>query len=229
MKHMEPISDLDPERPACLSAQAALQRLLDGEDAWDSPDAAAHRDGCVACREELALARSLSRLSAPVVVPAEMSTRILNASVTAHRRRRIVRLTAAGLALAASVAIAVVVLRTPQPITPEPAPLVVVPVPKDDVALATPQKPLGESVSDARDAIVTLTKRTATEPRDRFTRLLPEPKLGERPDAGEGLEPLADARTGAARSVEPIRDSAMRAVNFFLKAADPPSRKKDVQ
>ena len=45
---------------------------------------------------------------------------------------------------------------------------------------------------------------------------------------GEGLEPLADARTGAARSVEPIRDSARRAVNFFLRAADPPSR-KDVQ
>jgi hypothetical protein len=229
MKHMEPISDHDSERPACLPARSALQRLLDGEAEWDSPGAAAHREGCVDCREELTLARSLWRLSAPVVVPAEMSTRILNASVTAHRRRRIVRMAAAGLALAASVAIAVVVLRPPQPVTPEPAPLVVVPTPRDEVALAPPQKPLGESVSEARDAIVTLTRRTTTEPRDRFTRLLPEPKLGERPDAGEGLEPLADARTGAARSVEPIRDSAMRAVNFFLKAADPPSRKKDVQ
>ena len=170
MKHMEPISELDPERPACQPAQAAVQRLLDGEAEWDSPDAATHRESCVACREELTLARSLSRLSAPVVVPAEMSTRILNASVSAHRRRRAARMAAVGLALAASVAIAIVVLRPPQPVTPEPAPLVAVPAPKNDVALATPQKPLGDSVSDARDAIVTLTKRTATEPRDRFTR-----------------------------------------------------------
>jgi hypothetical protein len=99
------------------------------------------------------------------------------------------------------------------------------PAPKaNEVALTPPQKPLGESVTEARDAFVTLTVRTATEPRDRITQLLPEPKLADRPDMVEGLEPLADARSGAARSVEPIRDSALRAVNFFLKAADPPHR-----
>jgi hypothetical protein len=35
---------------------------------------------------------------------------------------------------------------------------------------------------------------------------------------------LADARTGAAKSVEPLRNSARRAVNLFLRAADPPNR-----
>jgi hypothetical protein len=66
--------------------------------------------------------------------------------------------------------------------------------------------------------------RTAAETRDGSARLLPSPKMPELPDTGEHLEPLADARTGAARSVEPLTSSARRAVNFILGAADPPSR-----
>ena len=84
-----------------------------------------------------------------------------------------------------------------------------------------PPKPLGDSVTEARDALVSLTKRTATETRDRSASCMPDPKLPDMPDAGDGLEPLADARTGAARSVEPIRDSARRAVNFFLRGRRP--------
>ena len=54
--------------------------------------------------------------------------------------------------------------------------------------------------------------------------LFPNPKLKDMPEPGEGLEPLADARAGAAKSVEPIRTSARRAFNLFLRAADPPNR-----
>src|SRR5262245_50567332 len=224
MSEFDPIRDIDPARPACAAAQAALQRLLDGESDWDLPDAACHRVSCVACREELALARSFSQLPA-AVVPAEMAGRILNASVSVHRRRRVLRWAAGGLALAASVVIAVVALRPPQPVQPGPDPVVVVPPPKvDPEPLVASQKPLGDSVSEARDAFVSLTMKTATEPRDRISQLLPEPKMPESPDKSEGLEPLADAGTGAARSVEPLRDSAGRAVNFFLRAASPPSR-----
>ena len=46
------------------------------------------------------------------------------------------------------------------------------------------------------------------------------------PEPDERLEPLADARTGATRSMEPFAESARRAVNFFLKAADPPAKPK---
>jgi len=44
------------------------------------------------------------------------------------------------------------------------------------------------------------------------------------PDAGAGLEPLADARAGAARSVEPLPTSARRALTLFLRAAAPPNK-----
>ena len=46
--------DPDPARPECAVGQDALHRLLDGETAWDSAEAAAHRVTCSPCREELA-------------------------------------------------------------------------------------------------------------------------------------------------------------------------------
>jgi hypothetical protein len=80
-------------------------------------------------------------------------------------------------------------------------------------------------MSEARDAIVQLTRRAATETRDTPAGLIPSPTLTtDVPDPSGGLEPLADARAGAARSVEPMRNSARRAMNLFLRAADPPNR-----
>jgi hypothetical protein len=81
-------------------------------------------------------------------------------------------------------------------------------------------------VAEARDALVALSRRTATETRDRSALLIPPTKLPDMPEPDERLEPLADARSGATRSMEPFAESARRAVNFFLKAADPPARPK---
>ena len=103
----------------------------------------------------------------------------------------------------------------------DPGPVAIVPAPKVEPKIDKPQKPLGESVSEARDALVSLTKRTASETRDQSALLLPNPKMPESPATSDGLEPLADARTGAARSVEPFRDSARRALSFFARAAEP--------
>ena len=223
----------DPARRDCALAQAALQRLLDREAEWDTPEAAAHRGGCADCRDELTLARSMSRVFAPVVVPSELSARVLKASVSAHRRRQRIRWAGAALALAASVLIAVIALRpgptpspTPSPIADrEPTPVVVIPLhQQNDTPELVKEKPLGESVSEAADAIVSLTRRTASEPKERITVLLPEPRLPGPGQPDERLDPLADAGTGAARSVEPLKDSARRALNFFVRAADPPAR-----
>jgi hypothetical protein len=226
MTDFDPTAEPDPARPGCEAGQSALQRLLDGEPHWDAPEAAAHRAACADCREELALARTLARLPAEVVVPAGFADRTVRAALRARRRRRSLQVAGAGLALAASLLVVVLVNRP----RPGPAPddsrlVVVVPGPNQDVATATPEKPLGEAVSEARDAIVQLTKRTATEPGERIGRLLPSPPtLPGGPDAGDELQPLADARTGAARSVEPIRQSARRAVYFFLRTSEPPDR-----
>jgi len=218
-------TDNDPARPECAVGQAALQRLLDGEAAWDSPEAAAHRNACTACREELALAGALTQAQS-IVIPAGFTDRVLNSAVSARRRAMLMRWAGVGFALAASVVIAVVVVRAPdskqeiRSIARAPSP-VERPAPKVD-----PPKPLGDSMSEARDAIVSLTKRTAAQTRDQSAMLVPMPKVPEPPAPAADLDPLADARTGAEQSVEPIRSSARRALNFFARAADPPQSPK---
>jgi hypothetical protein len=227
MADFDPTTERDLTRPGCEPGQTALQRLLDGEPAWDTSEAAAHRGRCTDCREELALARSFGRLATDVVVPASLTERLVTKSVQAHRARRARSYLAVAVALAASVLVVVFATRPWGEPTPEPEPSVAyVPPPAGPTAPdETPQgRPLGEAVSEARDALVSLTRRTANEPGERVGQLLPTPKLPDGPDAGADLQPLADARTGAARSVEPITDSARRAMNFLLRAADPPDR-----
>jgi hypothetical protein len=217
--------DLTPDpnlsRPGCTPGIAALQRLLDGEANWDTPEAAAHRAACVACREELTLSRSLMQMPDPVVVPADLADRVVSLAIAMRRRRRVLQRAGLVLALAASVLVVVVLAWPTQRIESNPGPVAMNPSP--DVA-DLPKKPLGESVSEARDAIVSLTKRTASETRDRSAQLMPSPKLPDGPGADDRLDALADARVGASKSVEPMRDSARRAFNFILRAADPPAR-----
>ena len=130
------------------------------------------------------------------------------------------------MTLAASVLIFLFAFRQHEIPQPEPGPVAMLPAPKiEPRPPVEPQKPLGKSVNEARDAIVQLTKRTASETRDQSARLMPEAKMPNAPNAGEGLEPLADARTGAEKSVEPLRASARRAFNMFIRSADPPERR----
>jgi hypothetical protein len=215
---LTPDSDLD--RPGCEAGRAALQRMLDGEPAWDAPEAEAHRAACADCREELALARGFVRLPAPVV-PSGLTNRILDTAVSDRRRRRRLRFAGAGMSLAASVLVGIFAVQSrvrTQAVSEGSYALI---QPK-----AEPQKPLGDAVAEARDALVALSKRTANETRDRSALLIPTTKFPPMPDGDERLEPLADARSGASRSMEPFAASARRAVNFFLKAADTPAKAK---
>jgi hypothetical protein len=124
-------------------------------------------------------------------------------------------------ALAASIVVAIVAFQPEtQTITERPS-VASTPQPKSE---AVTSKPLGEAVSEARDALVSLTRRTTAETRDSSVSLIPDPKLPDVPGTGDGFEPLADAQAGAARSMEPITTSARRAVNLFIRAADPPNK-----
>jgi hypothetical protein len=221
MNEFIPTTDPGPARPGCEPARAALQRLLDGDVDWDGPDAAGHRVSCVDCREELALARSLAREVRAAVVPIDLAGKVLSAAVTDRRRRPVRRYASVSGVLAASVLVAVMVLH-PAPQTVSETPTFAAATRKSEPSAQS--KPLGEAVSEARDALVSLTRRTATETRDSSTSLIPNPKLSDKPIASSGLEPLADAQAGASRSVEPIRSSARRALNLFLRAADPPNK-----
>lgn len=221
MTDLNPIPGPDPTRPGCGLAQAALQRLLDGEANWDDTGAAGHRAACVPCREELVLARAISGAFPVVVVPTELTGRVQIAAVRSHRRRRALRRGGVVGALAASVLVAVLTIRpSPQTISERPS-VAGLPRAKDE---PVPNKPLGEAVSEARDALVSLTRRTATETRQTSAGLIPSPKMPDMLDTGDGLEPLADAQVGAARSVDPIKMSARRALNLFMRAADPPNK-----
>jgi hypothetical protein len=225
MNDFQPICECDPTRPECAVGQTALQRFLDGEADWDNPEAAAHRLVCVACREELALVGLFQQPTA-VIIPADLSDRVLTRAISAHRRAWAFRYAGAAMTMAAAVVVAVFAFRPPPPNDIESRPVAIMPATKLDLPPSElPPKPLGESVSEARDAIVSLTKRTANETRDQSALLLPNPKMPETPSAGDGLDPLADARAGAARSVEPIRDSARRALSFFARPAEPPQRR----
>lgn len=222
MNEPNPNLDFPPLRPECAPAQEALQRLLDGDTAWDSPEAAQHRDECPACRDDMALARELVGtapcLSAAAVVPAALGPRIFHASVVDRRRRRLVRWMGAGSVLTASFAL-LFLLRPPveQSIRTERT--------TSPLAAAVPAKPLKTAVSEAREAMLALTMRTATDTRDTSVRLLPP-----LPDAPEPMnvnldEPLADAQAGARKSVQPLAVSAKRAMNLFLKT-DLPTQPK---
>jgi hypothetical protein len=221
MSDPEPTTDPAIARPGCEPARAALQRLLDREPNWDTREAVAHRAGCLDCREELALARSMSGALTPAAFPSELTGRVVGAAVSAHRKRRLAWYAGAGAAVAASVLVAALVLQPRTQTITETRTVAAVTRPAEPPA---PQRPLGEAVSEARDALVALTRRTATETRDTSASLMPTPKLPDMPETGAGLEPLADARAGAARSVEPLQTSARRALNLFLRAADPPNK-----
>jgi hypothetical protein len=169
----------------------------------------------------LAVARLVSRALAPPAVPAELTSRLVGSALAARWRRRLARGVGVGVAFAASVAVAVVLLEPkPQTITEAPREVAVA----KPARPSAPEMPLGEAVTEAREALVSLTRRTATETRDSSASVIPNPKLPDMSEPGPGLEPLADAQAGAARSVEPIQASARRAINLFLRAADPPSK-----
>ena len=218
MTDFEPIDD--GTRPGCETGSEALQRFFDGEAAWDSSAAFAHRRTCIDCRDELALARHVVAVpNVAAIVPSDLSHRLLKGAIADHRRRRFSRFAGAGFALAASIVAVVIVTYSPANVFG----------PKQTVEVVSAKppavnKPLGETVSEARDAVVALTLRTANETRDSSAWSLALPKRPAGPVIPDGLDPLADAQAGAARSVEPLASSARRAVNLFLRAADPPAR-----
>jgi len=161
MTPIDPTADAALTRPGCEPGRDALQRFLDGEAAWDTPAAELHRAACADCREELALARGFVQLPPPIV-PSDLAGKVLNAAVSDRRRRRRRRFAGAGLSLAASVLVAVFAVRSR---------LDSQTVRENSYALTAPKgeptRPLGDAMAEARDALVALSKRTATETRDR--------------------------------------------------------------
>lgn len=230
--------DPEPVPPACEPTIERLQLVLDGELPADSLDADPHAAGCPVCRDRIRAARlllltALSEPAEPVDVPVDLTSTIL-AGVRADRRRRVRQralVAVGGLAVAASVVLAVwwpggfrgrerpggsgVVRHQPPARTPEPAPA---PRPmriNDEIARA------GEALRES--------SRTITEPAASgskvfasFTNTLTWPAGNP---AVADLEParrsLAEIPVAAATGLEPVTDSAQKALNRLLKGVGP--------
>jgi Putative zinc-finger len=204
----------------CTEAQGWLQRQLDGEPVAPRAALDAHLAECSSCRERFVaaerLARGLDLRRLPPAAP-DLADRIVR-RVQADARARRVRRLVVGLALAAGLLLAVGLLRRGGgPPVERPGRVAV----RRELPLSSLQKELGE----AGQAVVALTRRTADETVTRTRMLLPEvplpapppvaPTAKVGPDAAE--QSLRDVGRSVTSGLEPVTNSARRALSLFLR------------
>jgi hypothetical protein len=214
----------------CQAYQSLLQQRLDGTPI-ESPEAMEHLRGCSDCRALEGAARRLEaglrRFSSPSP-PTDLAGRIADRVFADRRRarRRARRRWAAPLALAACLLVALALRldwRMPTEAMDTGRNVAkVLPAPKKQPAPPT----LRETVVEAGGAVASLTNQTADEavestrwlvPRVSPTQL-PEVKL---PDIEPPTGPLREAGEGVSAGLEPVTNSARRAVDLFLRELPP--------
>jgi hypothetical protein len=201
----------------CHSFHEHLQDRLDGGRPELPIGAAEHLRSCPACAGLYGAAERLAvglRLLTPAAPPSDLGDRIV-ALVSRRRRPKLSlrprsRRAVVPLAIAACLLLAIgvrllLVRRAVQPPVAEPS--------------------LGESVAEARKAVVDLTSRTADEAVDRTRQWLPRLPEPTTPKAEDVLGPPVRTLRGAQASVTsglaPVTDSARRAVDLFLRDLPP--------
>jgi hypothetical protein len=220
----------------CPDCRDRLQQWLDSRS-----DGAASAPGepptlCPACAEWAAAARRLDRglrLLVPPAPPAYLAERVV-ALVAADRRRRRYRLLFAASAAAVAALLLLAAWQAffhADPLAPAPSPdpsaVAQRPAPSADAPPDAPGRAtLHDSVAAAGSAMASLTSRTADETVERTRMLWPvvEPPLGKF-DLQPPLEPpthsLQEAGQGVSAGLEPVADSARRAVGLFLRELPP--------
>ena len=216
----------------CPECSDRLQQWLDGRTRDAAPgDPPAL---CPACAEWAAAARRLDcglRLLTPPTPPPHLAERIV-AGVAVRRRRRYRVVFWAGAAAAAAAAVLLIVVAwqayraggaptAPTPTAQGPGPAPAVPTP------AEAHTTLRESVEEAGSAVASLTSRTADETVAKTKGLIPvivDPSLGKfdlQPPLDPPARTLREAGEGVSSGLEPVADSARRAVGLFLRELPP--------
>jgi anti-sigma factor RsiW len=209
----------------CELYQAWLQRSLDGEDQGDRDVVERHLCECPACR---ALDDAVPRLRegllalTPPRPPADLADRIVGQVRRERARTRRIRI--AWAAVAAGLLLTIGIRAGWSRIFP-PAPTHH--VPEQAVKPEEPIVPLRASVAEAGTALASLTTRTADETVGQ-TRLLiptftgpPFEEVGKAPAVDTPSQSLRDAGQGVSEGLEPVANSARRAVGLFLREIPP--------
>jgi hypothetical protein len=206
----------------CPDCRDRLQQWLDARTPGAAPPTL-----CPACAEWSVAAGRLDhglRLLAAPAPPSQLASRIV-AEVRARRRRR-VRLTfAAGIVAAAAMVLVAVWFSFParKPATPMGVPSVVAKAREPEPSV--PSVNLRDSVAQAGSAMASLTSRTADEAVAKTKALLPvvvdpSPAKLDSPPAAPARS-LRDTGESVTAGLEPVADSARRAVSLFFRELPP--------
>lgn len=219
----------------CLELQNLLQSSFDGESPLDRALIDQHLEGCQQCRElheaALLLETGLRVLDKPAP-PADLTDRLVRSVLSQHRKKlRWQRGLMIG-SLAAAVAIAVSATLWFRPGQSSRPGDEVVQNRKDPDPLEAAVMSLNQSAEEAGSALAALTRRTAEETMKSTQMLLPDmPAASAQGDEDmwqQALDPAAkslkEAGQGVSTTLEPVTNSARRAVSLFwrdLSAAGP--------
>ncbi|HVS35442.1 MAG TPA: hypothetical protein VMS17_07640 [Gemmataceae bacterium] len=190
---------------------------------------------CPACAEwadaARRLDRGLGRMTRPMPPPF-LADRIV-AGVAARQRRRFrlwlgVGVSAATAAAALLIAVWPLLHRAdPAPVAAPPRPITQAPTPQPSPAAPVEaHATLRESVAQAGSAVASLTSRTADQTVAKTKLLFPavDPSLAKldlQPPLDAPNLPLREAGEGVSSGLEPVADSAKRAVGLFLRELPP--------
>lgn len=202
----------NPGSPNCAAFDAVLQSVFDGDRPASALDDL-HAATCEPCRELASAAKELLAgfpiLAAPIDSPVDFASRIVPNVLAERNRSRAVRRTIVAVAasLAASVLIAVAASR---PWYSQVREVVKIESVNQNSDLKPP--PVESSFRQAGAAFASLTKRAAEESIAPARNLL----------AGIELTPPAPTvvpmpPTRASSTVEPITNTAKRAINLFIR------------
>jgi hypothetical protein len=202
----------------CQDYHELLQRRLDGEEIADSADQAAHLATCGECRGLHVAARRFEagmRLLRHPVPAANLSERIVNSVLAqqraARRRRLLVR--AVGAMAASLLAAGLIGLwanRRGQEERPAPAPPIAQQAPQPGGPSA------GPSLRESMTEVAQLTMRRADET---VRTLLPDanPNDSAASPFTASVASLREAGNSVSAGLEPVTDSARRALDLFLR------------
>jgi anti-sigma factor RsiW len=212
----------------CLECRDLLQQRLDGNfSPACQPALDVHLAACPACRELHAAVPCLLegvRAQTTPLPPSGLAERIGAALLLQARRQRRTRRLSFAAAMAASI-LAILTIgyfwSRQVPGQPNPAPLVRSAEPGKN--LRSPS--LNQSVEEAGQAVLAMTRRAANETVGQGRTFLPL-VLPERPSPGvPEIEPLLeqptkslrDIQNGMTAGLEPVTSSARRALDLFLR------------